>query len=297
MSVHLVIGASGLVGEHLLRCLRRNGQPAIGTYYQHPRQGLYPLDLRDRQAIAELLRRFEPSIVYLPAALTNVGYCELHPEEAYEINVLGTCLVVHESNSIGARLVYFSSDYVFDGLNGPYSEVDPARPICEYGRQKLLCEHYIALHADNYLIVRTTVVYGWESQGKNFVQRLVKALRAGERVRVPKDQIGSPTYAPNLAEAVVELATAGATGLFHVVGPKLASRYDFAVAAAETFGLDTSLIEPVSTAELGQAAPRPLKAGMHIDKVQGVLQTRLIDYVEGLRMMASERPAEESDES
>jgi len=107
---------------------------------------------------------------------------------------------------------------------------------------------------------------------------------------VPVDQIGSPTYAPNLAEAVVELATKGIKGLFHIVGPALANRYQFAMAVAQKFNLDPSLIEPVSTAELGQAAPRPLKAGMRVEKAQGILQTRLIDYQEGLQLMFAYQP-------
>jgi dTDP-4-dehydrorhamnose reductase len=150
-------------------------------------------------------------------------------------------------------------------------------------------EHYIAFHACDYLIVRTTVVYGWESQGKNFIQRLVGFLREGKRVRAPYDQIGTPTYAPNLAEAVVELATLKVSGIFHVVGPEIVSRYGFALAAARTFGLNPELIESVSTQELGQVAPRPLKAGMRIGKVQGLLKTRLVGYVEGLKIMAAER--------
>ena len=289
MKRHLIIGGSGQVGEHLLRCLQAKGEQAFGAYCRHARPGMYQVDIRDGRAVGGLLSELHPEIVYLPASLTNVDYCELHPDEAYEINVAGACNVVRAANDIGARLVYFSSDYVFDGSNGPYAETDPARPISVYGFQKLLSEHYIALHASSYLIVRTTVVYGWESQGKNFIQRLVDSLSRGERVQVPMDQVGSPTYAPNLSEAVVELADRGCQGLFHVVGPKLASRYDLAVAAARGFDLDPALIEPIPTRDLCQAACRPLKAGMIVDKAQKVLRTRLMDYLEGLSIMASER--------
>jgi dTDP-4-dehydrorhamnose reductase len=250
---------------------------------------MYQVDIRNAQAVSELLSQLRPDIVYVAASLNNVDYCELHPDEAYEVNVAGLCNVVRAVNDVGARLVFFSSDYVFDGSRGPYAETDPPKPICVYGFQKVLSEHYISLHASKYLIVRSTVVYGWESQGKNFVQRLVERLSRNERVQVPVDQVGSPTYAPNLAEAVLELEQKGCQGVFHVVGPKLASRYDLAVAAARVLNLDPALIEPVPTRDLGQAACRPLKAGMFVDKARNVLDTRLIDYVEGLAMMASER--------
>lgn len=293
MSV-LVIGASGQIGEHLLNSLQRKGYEVIGTYNQHPRPGLHPLDLRDPEAIATMVTRCKPEIIYMPAGLSNVEYCELHPDIAWDINVPGACNVVCSANRVHARMVYFSSDYVFDGTNGPYSEMDIPRPISEYGRQKMQIEHYIALHACNYLIVRTTVVYGWEGQGKNFIYRLITILREGKRVRVPHDQIGTPTYAPNLAEVVVELTTLGAVGLFHIAGPGLVSRYDLALAAARTFGLNPELIEPVSTQEFGQVAMRPLNAGLRIEKVQGLLKTRLVDYLEGLRIMAAQDASPDS---
>jgi dTDP-4-dehydrorhamnose reductase len=184
--------------------------------------------------------------------------------------------------------VYFSSDYIFDGLAGPYKEDDPANPICEYGRQKVIAEHYISLNAQDYLIIRTTVVYGWEHQGKNFIYRLLNTLRAGQRLPVPLDQIGNPTYAPNLSEATIKLSLTGARGVYHIVGPERVNRYEFAREAAKVFKLDESLLQPVTTPELQQIAPRPLNLGMAIDKVTAVLNFPLLDYKTGLAIMAEQ---------
>ncbi len=291
MSAHLVIGASGQVGEHLLRRLRESGQVASGTYYEHAQPGLLPLDMRNQEAVSALVKAEKPQYVYLVSGLTNVDYCELHPDAGYALNVLGVSYVSRAANEAGAKVVYFSTDYVFDGTRGPYAETDVPRPLSEYGRQKLLGEHGVALHAQEHLIIRTTVVYGWESQGKNFVQRLVTSLRQGQRVRVPRDQIGSPTYTPNLAAAAVELTTGGASGVYHIAGPAMINRAEFALAVAKNFGLDPGLIEPVTTKELGQAAPRPLLAGMRVEKAQAVLKTRLVDYREGLNMMVMTEPS------
>ena len=285
---NLIIGASGQVGEHLHNTLKNLNQSVTGTYYPDARDGLVQLDIRDRQAVADLLQQLQPEIVYLPAAITNVEYCEENPKDTYQTNVLGTRNVVLETNRIKAKLVFFSSDYVFDGENGPYTEMDPINPISHYGLQKVYGEHFITSYSENYLIIRTTVVFGWESQGKNFVQRLLNSLKADQSVRVPIDQIGSPTYAPNLAETVIELASKDESGIFHIVGTELANRYEFSIAAAEIFGLDQSLIIPVSTSELGQIAPRPLKAGMRTNKAQKVLDTPLISYQAGLKKMKSE---------
>lgn len=289
MSIHLIIGASGQVGEHLVRAASDAGLEAIGTYHSRPVPGMQRLDIRSQPETQLLITKVRPTVVYLPASLSNVDYCELHPEEGYATNIVGVRNVLQIVNDVGAKLVYFSSDYIFDGKAGPYREDDPANPICEYGRQKLMAEHYVALHARDYLIVRTTVVYGWERQGKNFIYRLLDTLKAGQILKVPVDQIGSPTYASNLAQAVLELALSDAKGVYHVVGLERVTRYEFACEAASVFGLDGSLIQPVATSELGQAAPRPLNAGMVAEKAAAKLTVPLIGYREGLRVMASER--------
>jgi dTDP-4-dehydrorhamnose reductase len=285
MNTHLIIGASGQVGEYLMRAVVEAGFEALGAYSSHPVEGMHKVDIRRQSETETAIGQILPSVVYLPASLTNVDYCELHPAEGYAVNVIGVRHVVEAANTIGAKVVYFSSDYVFDGQAGPYREEDPVNPICEYGRQKVMAEHYVALHAQDYLIIRTTVVYGWERQGKNFIYRLLNTLQAGDTLRVPADQIGSPTYAPNLAQAAVELAASKADGLYHLVGPERASRYEFACEAAKIFGLESSLIQAVPTAELGQSAPRPLNAGMRVEKATAQLTIPLVDYRAGLRMM------------
>lgn len=292
MNIHLIIGASGQVGQHLVNTLKGAAYDVIGTYYTHPVPGMEPLDIRSRIDGQSLILKVRPVVVYLPASLTNVDYCELHPEEGYSSNVIGVYNIVNAVNAIKAKLIYFSSDYIFAGNAGPYCEEDPANPICEYGRQKLMAEHYIALHAYSYLIVRTTVVYGWEFLGKNFVCGLLDTLSKGRVLKAPVDQIGSPTYAPNLAQAVVELATSDAQGIFHVAGPDRISRFEFACEAATIFGLDSRLIKAVGTRELRQIAPRPLNAGMVVEKAANKLSIPLMGYRDGLKAMAKEKGLE-----
>ncbi len=288
MSKHLIIGGSGQVGQHLAQTLEAAGTEVSATYWSCPVPGMHLLDIRDPAATVSLVEALRPTVIYLPASLTNVDYCELHPAEGYVSNVLGVQHVVQLANHVKAKVVYFSSDYIFDGEAGPYREADPANPPCEYGRQKLLAEHYVALHAQDYLIVRTTVVYGWERQGKNFVYRLIKTLKEGKTIRVPIDQIGSPTYAPNLAQAVVSLVRSGVQGVYHIAGADRVSRYEFACVAAEVFELDSRLIQAVATHELGQPARRPLNAGMVVDKAAALLEFPLLGYGAGLKVMLAE---------
>ncbi len=281
MPSQLVIGASGQVGEHLLRTL---GAEGAGTYLEHPVAGLHRLDARDERATAALIDELGAEVVYLTASEPNVDLCEREPEATRAINVAVVEAAARACRATGARLVFFSTDYVFDGRGGPYGEEDEPRPLCEYGRQKLEGER-LALALEGAIVVRTAVVYGWERQGKNFVVRLIAGNRAGERWRVPADQVGSPTYAPNLAEAAVALARARAAGIFHVAGAAAVDRYTFALEAARVFSLDATLIEPVRTADLDQAAARPLQAALRVDKTAKTIGLPLLAYPDGLRAM------------
>ena len=279
----LVAGASGMVGQH---CLAVLGESGTGTYCDFPRPGLLQLDVRDVDAFDQVMAEVRPEILYLAACQANVEECERHPELAWKTNVAGVRNAVEVAERHRCKLVFLSSEYVFDGVSGPYRESDPANPLSMYGRQKLAAEHHILLLAPGALIVRTTVVFGTEARGKNFVYRLVSALREGTPIRVPGDQFSSPTYAPDLVRAMIELAEADARGVFHVTGPRVVSRYDFAVLAAQTFGLDPAGIIPVTTAELKQVAPRPLQAGLIVEKVERALGRPMLDFEEGLRELA-----------
>ena len=277
----LVIGASGQVGGALLAALRAAGEAVVGTSWAHPQAHLRTLDVRDAAAVRRCVEETAARVVYVPASLTNVDYCELHPEESFASNVAS----VRHLAACGVRLVYFSSDYVFAGDRGPYRETDPVGPLCVYGQHKLLAERSAGADA---LIIRTTVVYGPEVQGKNFIYRLRSVLGEGKTLTVPIDQVGSPTYGPNLAKAAVALERKGATGVYHVAGPQRISRYELAREAAVVFGLDPALVRPVTTAELKQPAARPLDAGMICDKAQAELSFPLISYGEGLQLMRAE---------
>jgi dTDP-4-dehydrorhamnose reductase len=279
-----IVGASGFVGKIMFECLSREHE-VYGSFYSNPLERLIHLDMTDLKAVKDILSSLKPDVIIHPAANPNVEYCEDHPMETRQVNVEGSRNLIETAREIGAKLVYFSSDYVFDGTNGPYSEDDVPNPINEYGLQKLAVEKLITKSLDNYLIIRITVVYGWERSGKNFVMGLINNLKNGSSMKVPCDQIGSPTYANNMVQAVKELIEADKTGIYHVVGTDVMDRYTFAKNVAEIFELDENLLIPVTTHQLGQKAKRPLKAGMKVDKAQKDVSIRLMTVREGLEDM------------
>jgi dTDP-4-dehydrorhamnose reductase len=285
----LIIGASGFIGSALRSAF---GADAVGTCHAHPAEGLHPLDMRDAAAVERLMREIRPQLVIQPAAQPHVDWCEEHVQESHDINVAGTRNVAVAARAAGARYVFFSTDYVFNGDSGPYREDAPAHPPNVYGRHKLEAEHLIAATLDDQVIVRVCGVYGYEPRGKNFVMGLLAKGQRGEPMNVPSDQWGHPTYADNLAAAVRELALSPHRGIFHVVGPEYLDRVSFARLACTVFGLDPGFLRPCPTAALGQRAPRPLRGGLDSAKARAVLSTVLLAPRQGLELMKRRLQAE-----
>lgn len=284
----LIIGASGLIGSNLYTTLQCRREQVIGTYLSNPLPGLESLDVSDEAAIERLLDRVQPGIVYFPAANPNVEWIEANPEAARAVNVTAPQRFIRRLENSGVVFVYYSTEYVFDGVDGPYTENDVPHPLSVYGQHKWEMEQFVQETLPDTLVLRVTVVYGWEARGKNFAHRMVNNFRSGNmQLRVPVDQVSSPSYAPNVAAASVELVQAGESGTFHVCGDALANRYEFACAIADTFDLPKSGIVPVKTDELVQKAARPLRAGMIVTKAQSRLKTPLLGYVAGLQAMKS----------
>ncbi|MEW6096740.1 MAG: SDR family oxidoreductase [bacterium] len=285
----LIIGASGFVGSFLYEILAKEDE-VIGTFYPRESEvkGFQYLDITDRKSVEVLIREIKPHVIILTAALTYVEYCEDHQKEAFDINVLGTTNVVLMAKEVNAKLVFFSTEYVFDGKKGPYSEIDLPNPISYYGKTKLEGERVIIDNLNDYLIIRTTVVYGYEKDGKNFIMQLIQKNKDRQVMNVPLDQYGSPTFRDNLVAATIELIQKDKRGIYNVVGSEVMNRFDFSVLAAEILGLDKSLIIPKTTSELGQRAPRPLNAGLKIDKVKQEIETKLLSPKEGLEILKAQ---------
>ena len=278
----LVIGASGLLGTALVRALEHAGINAHGTYHAQPVTDLRPLDITDREAVRTLLTDLRPDVIFLPTnARGGVDYCEDHPEETRAILVTGTGHVLASAPK-STCVVFYSSDYVFDGRNGPYSEDDPPSPINVYGRAKLDAEELVR-RAGNHIIVRTTAVFGWNERSRNFAMQVSERLQGGGSMQVPDDQWGNPTLADYLAEASVRLVQIGFHGTINIVGRDRMPRSTFGERLARAMALDSRLITPVSTSALKQKAARPLDAGLRTDKLESLLGTQAMGLDEALK--------------
>ena len=279
----LVIGATGLVGAHVARSLAGLG-PVTGTGFSRSADGAVPLDIRDAAAVQRVVDGARPDVVVCAAAEPHVDRCEREPAETRAINVDGVRNVATSTAAAGATLVYFSSDYVFDGRLGDYREDSPVSPINEYGRQKIEAEA-ISRGVPRWLVLRVSGVFGVDDRRKNFVYQVVDRLRAGQPVSAADDQTLCPTWAPALADAVAALLRAGFTGLCNVVGPEPTARADFARRIAAAFGLDPATVAGVPTRELPSAAPRPARSSLSDGLLQSLIGHRLTALDDALAAM------------
>jgi dTDP-4-dehydrorhamnose reductase len=272
----LVLGATGQLGAALCRQL---GPSAIPAARNPPSPDWLTLDLATLaesrpEEINDLVTTNRLTAILCSAGATDVERCESDQAWADAANHLGPLALARAAAHARIPFVFYSTDYVFDGgftpadsdkphrPIGPYTEDAPTDPLSYYGRSKLAGEHAILDANPSALVLRTTTVYGPDPQGKNFLYTLRRLLSSGQTMRVPTDQLATPTYNEDLATATLALLRAGATGLFHAAGPQMLARIDFARLACRLLSLDGSLLIPLATPELNQRAPRPLIAGL-----------------------------------
>lgn len=244
----LVTGAKGLLGTELVRWLRSKGEEVVGW-------DLPEHDITDVDRTINGMHRVGPDVVFHLAAWTDVDGCEEDPGRAISVNTQGTWGIALGSTELKTRMVYLSTDYVFDGRRSkPYDEREKPNPLSVYGRSKLTGEQAVMRSCGSYLIVRTSGLYG--RHGRNFVDSVLAACRTKKEIEVVTDQTSSPTYAPDLCEPLFELARHAKPGVYHLTNSGQCSWFEFARSIIEIAGLECR-VQPTTTARLGRPAPRP----------------------------------------
>ena len=245
--VVIVTGAGGLLGGAVVEAFEKAGATVHGL-------ARADLDITDAAAVEKVFTEIEPALVVHPAAMTNVDACELEPDKALAVNAQGSHNVAYAASLAGAEIVAISTDYVFDGTKGDYTESDETNPIQVYGESKLGGEHSVREANERHFIVRSAWIYG--PGGKNFLSKL-PGMAGAESINAVIDQKGSPTFAPDLAEALITLVeTNQSYGVYHVVNSDTCSFADFCRFGLEILG-SRARIDEVHVADLGRPAPRP----------------------------------------
>ncbi|MEN9281348.1 MAG: dTDP-4-dehydrorhamnose reductase [Bacteroidota bacterium] len=283
-----IVGAGSTTGSALIPMLLEETDETLQLLssrelaYNDVRIQTHVVNIRDKNLLKQTVMAAMPHTVINLAAMTNVDKCESDRQTAWDMNVTLVENLARLTRTIDAKLVQISTDYVFDGTKGPYSETSVPNPISYYGKSKLAGENVCMAGNTNAVIVRTNIIYGPPRERPDFVRWVLDALESRTPIRVVDDQIGNPTYVDDLAEVIMRLALSKRTGMYHVGGADFVSRYDFAMRIAEFFKHDPSIIARVTTAELAQPARRPLKLGLISLKAETELRMRMRGIESGL---------------
>lgn len=263
----LITGGSGLLGMKLSEILEENGYDVYATFHQNPikKDNFISLDITLKENVDHIMKKVTPDVVVHTAAYTNVDGCEKNRDKSFNINTLGTRNLADSAGKLGAKLVYISTDYVFDGEKGEYKENHATNPINYYGFTKLEGEKSVEKILNDFIIARTSVIYGVKK--RNFVTWIIDSLEKGDPVNIVTDQYVSPTLNVDLAEQLIALIEKNTTGLFHTAGRERISRYDFAKIVADIFSLDKSRINPVSIKDMNWISLRPRDSSLDVFKV------------------------------
>jgi dTDP-4-dehydrorhamnose reductase len=267
----LIAGCNGLLGQNLLSTappgtsllgLARHDAPARPDLLAQ--DAYHARDIAEAATWAYVRDTLKPDIIFNAAAYTDVDGCERDPALCARINRDAVALMA----ATGIPLVHVSTDYVFDGLAGPYAEHDPVNPLSVYGRVKLESETAALSGSSHNVVVRTMWVWGsGKGAKKSFTEFVRETLAAGQPVRAVTDQVGNPTLAEDLALAIWALVEKGCSGVYHATGAERVNRLEWAHAVARHYGLDDAGIEPLTTPSLGLPAARPLESGLLCDKL------------------------------
>lgn len=294
MQTILVTGSNGLLGQKLTDRLRGSENfrliaSSLGPD-RYPEKSGYvyqAMDVTNESDVRDIVAAYKPDAIIHTAAMTNVDACEKDREGCRRLNVDAVKYLVSAAGETGARLVHLSTDFVFNGKEGPYAEEDAPDPLSYYGWSKLESEKLIQASLIDSAILRTIIVYGVVKDGSrsNIVLWAKGALEKGEPLNVVDDQFRMPTLAEDLAEACVLAAAGSAKGIYHVCGKDYMSILELVQRVARFFGLDASLIQPISARALNQAAERPARTGFILDKAVKELGYRPHSFEEGLEIV------------
>lgn len=294
----LVTGSNGLLGQKLVAALRTDPQVQLIATSRGADRTPEPtgyayraLDCTDAEQVMTVLREHRPDAIIHTAAMTNVDACELDPAECRKHNVQAVVNLCEAARAVDAHLIHLSTDFIFDGEAGPYSEEDEPRPLSIYGQSKLDAEHAV-MNAGlrRWAIARTIIVYGTAPglSRSNVVLWAKGALEKGQPINVVHDQWRMPTLAEDLADGCIAIAKERATGIYNLSGPDGMSILELVQRVGKFFGLDTSVVRPIDSASLNQPAKRPPRTGFILDKARRDLGYAPRPFEEGLRVLQAQ---------
>jgi dTDP-4-dehydrorhamnose reductase len=293
----LLTGSNGLLGQKLVQLITKENQyELIATARGENRLPFqenytyHSLDVSDQLEVQALLAEIKPDFVIHTAAMTNVDQCETERENCWKLNVDAVQYLVEACEKNNIFLLHLSTDFIFDGENGPYDEQAEAKPISYYGESKLAAEKILINSQIRWAIARTVLVYGiaYDMSRSNIILWVKKSLEEAKTINVVDDQWRTPTLAEDLALGCYLIVKHESEGIFNISGKDMLTPYQMALQTADFFDLDKSLINKATAATFSQPAKRPPKTGFIITKAQQTLGYQPLSFTEGIAVLAAQ---------
>lgn len=288
----LITGVNGFLGFYFVEKLLQKKMVVYATgrgdcrlpFIGNTNFKYFNLDFNELIEVKKVFKDVQPEIIVHAGAMSKPDDCEINKPEAFRTNVEGTINLLQAAEKYKCFFIFLSTDFVFDGINGMYSENDTPAPVNYYGLSKLLAEKEVMGFKSGWAIARTVLVYGKPPAGRSNILSIVKEkLEKGEEYSVVDDQFRTPTYVEDLATGIVAIIEKKATGIYHLSGIDTLTPYEMACKTAEYLGLNKNLIKKVTVASFSQPAKRPPKTGFVIDKAKKELGFAPISFEEGLK--------------
>ncbi|HEY5125367.1 MAG TPA: dTDP-4-dehydrorhamnose reductase [Ignavibacteria bacterium] len=288
----LITGANGLLGQAVTILFRRETDHEIIVTSVEPlpnfqkENNYQQLDITMRDDLKKFMHEYMPDVIINCAAYTDVDKCETERELCWKLNVDAVKNLIIASRRNNAKVIHYSTDYVFDGKNGPYTEESIPSPVSFYGRSKLASENALLSSEIDYAILRTVVLFGLGINVKpNFALWLFNKLKMGNPVNIVDDQISNNTMVDDLAYGTLKVIEKKRKGIFNIAGKDIISRFEFAMIFCDVFKFDRNLVTRIKTKDLNQPAPRPLKSGLVTLKAEADLGFKPMDTFEALSLL------------
>jgi dTDP-4-dehydrorhamnose reductase len=278
-----ISGASGLVGSNCLSYFTSKGVDAVGTYFSYALSGIHAFNTLELSDTTNYdVHNFAPNVIVHCGAMTHVDACESEQEESYQKTVQSTINMLALAKQLNAKLVYLSTDYVFDGAAGPYTEDAATNPLSVYAKHKLQAEQMVLQANAENLVIRITNVYGNEARNKNFVSRIIEQCKNKQtlQLNLPVDQFATPVNAWDIARAMYLLIKDGHSGIFHVASTDWMNRVELAQTILKYFPEAQYTLVPLLTKDMQQPAARPLLGGLLKTKFSALYPDFLFNNVD-----------------
>jgi dTDP-4-dehydrorhamnose reductase len=296
----LITGVNGLLGQNAAKQFADAGYEVIATGRggcRLPDNGkrfrYTDLDITDKKGVLHYVTTVRPDVIVHAAAMAQPDACELNREACYDSNTNATLYFTNAAETVDAKMIYISTDFIFSGDEGPYRETDEPAPVNYYGETKLAAEQIVQKSKTSWAIARTVLVYGNILSGtrSNMVTWVKGNLEKQNPIKVVSDQVRTPTYVEDLARGIQLIMEKDATGIYHISGKETLTPYEMAVQVADYFGLNKALMEKVDASVFTQPARRPLKTGFIIDKAERELGYSPLSFMQGIQKMFEEKQA------